>query len=88
MNMATVEYRRRPTEYKIDRTLYITIFIILPHSLPIRIECILKSEKTAVLEISTVGTDKTGNRLPYRTGCILERDILHIKIGRIDITGR
>ena len=56
MNMATVEYRRRPTEYKIDRTLYITIFIILPHSLPIRIECILKSEKTAVLEISTFGT--------------------------------
>ena len=86
--MATVENNSRPTEDKIDRPLYVTIFIILAAAFSISIQCILKSEKTAVLEISAVGTDETCYRLPYRTGRVLERNILGIEIGSIDIAGR
>ena len=88
MDMAAIEYRRRPTEYKIDRTFYITVLIILPHSFSVGVERILKTEETAVLKISAVGADKTGNRLSYRTGCIFKCNILRIKVGCIDIAGR
>ena len=88
MDMATIEDSRRPAEYKVDRTFYIAIFIVLTAIFPIRIKCILRAKETTILEISTIGTYETGHCLPYRTGRIHKRNILSIKIRSINIAGR
>lgn len=66
VDVAAIENSRRSTEYKIHCSLYITILIILPHSFPVGVECILKTEETAVLKIHAIGAYKTGNCLTYR----------------------
>ena len=88
MDMATVEDSRRPAEYEVDRTFYVAIFIVLTAIFPIRIKRILRAKETAILEISTIGTYEAGYRLSYRTGRVLKRDILSIKIRSINIAGR
>lgn len=88
MDVATIEYSRRPTENKIDRTLNITVLIILATVFTISVKRILKTQKAAILEKSTICRHKTSYCLPHRTGSILKSYILGIKIRCINITGR
>src|SRR5690606_1865993 len=50
MDLAILEDSRRPSEDKVHRALDITIFIVLPGIVPLDIQGILMSQKTAVLK--------------------------------------
>src|SRR5690606_13107457 len=54
-----------PTEDKIHRSLYITVFIILPGTVPLYVQSILKTQKPAVFKNHLIGADTNGHGLPY-----------------------
>src|SRR5690606_5580797 len=55
---------RGPTEYKVHRTFNIAVFIILPGTVPLQVQGILKAQKTAVFKDHLIRTDTDGHRLP------------------------
>ena len=73
---------------KIDSAFDITVLVILTAVFAVSIERVLKTQKAAVLKHCPVTAHKNGYSLPYRAGCILESNVLGVKIRSIHIKTR
>ena len=87
MDCATIEYSRRRSKDEINSTLYVTVLKILAAILPEVIQRILIAQEAAAAKDDAVAPHKTGYRLPYTPGGILEGEILTNEIRSIDIAG-
>src|SRR5690606_6656589 len=76
INLTVFEYRSGPSKYKIGRSFYVAVLVILPAIFPMWIKRILKSQKTAIFEHHLITIYPNCHCLPHRTGGILESDVL------------